>query len=160
MLDVLDAGPAALLSSILIVVGSFVAGLTLWTVQVRRERRDRTVELYLHYDSADMRQQRQRAWALLAREGARCGSLRSFYSDEDEGMMLTHYPLFSVVSFFNLLDQLIQRRQVDLELTEKLFEQYRREWATHARYLAAASIADGVDAHWFRWVDRRFLASS
>jgi hypothetical protein len=157
MLDIFDAGPAAILSSVLIVVGSFAAGLTLWTVQVRRERRDRTVELYLHYDCADMRQQRQRAWALLAREGAGCGSMRSFYSDDDDGMMRTHYPLFSVVSFFNLLDELIRQHQVDLDLTEKLFEQYRREWAIHARYLSAASIEDGVDAHWFRWVDRPFL---
>lgn len=159
MLDLFAPGPATILSSVLLVLGSFAAGLTLWNVQVRRERRDRTVDLYLHYDSSDMRQQRQRAWALLSREGEACGCLRSFYSADEEGMLHTHYPLFSVVSFFHLLDELIQQHQVDLELTAKLFEQYRREWASHMRSIARASIEDGVDAHWFGWADRPFRGS-
>jgi hypothetical protein len=133
-----------------LVLGPAGVALVLWRAQVRHERRDRAVELYRHYEDATMKAERRRAWLFLDEQGADCAPMSSHFARE-HGEAAPFHACFSVASFFRLVYELAEKKQIDPGLTAKLFEQHRRDWRDQFAAMAAAGERDNVDRTWFEW---------
>ena len=121
------------------------AGVIQWRIQSARERRQRTVELMLRYDSADLLAHRAAAWRFLRDldgpvssaadpllgdaspqgEGGRSGAA------DDPGFG----SVFVVLRFFDLVSRLHTIGHLDAPLTHLLLEEHRAAWAEALRPL-------------------------
>ncbi len=119
------------------------AGAIQWRIQSARERRQRTVELMLRYDSTELLAHRAAGWRFLreldgpvstaadplladpAAAGADAGATRA----DDTGFG----SVFVVLRFFDLIARLRSVGHLDAPLTNLLFEEHRAAWAEALR---------------------------
>lgn len=110
-------------------------GLIQWRVQSARERRQRTVDLLLRYDAAELLSHRTAAWDLLR-------GLEGPTSTRSDPILGAEAPteqqaatisglgsVFVVLRFFDLVARLRSLGHLDPSLTHLLFEEHRAAWA-------------------------------
>ena len=121
------------------------AGLIQWRIQSGRERRQRTVELMLRYDSAELLDHRATGWRFLQTlEGPTSTTADPLISRsaasalaEDDGFG----SVFVVLRYFDLIARLRSIGHLDAALTELLFEEHRAAWAEALRPLIEGTMS-------------------
>lgn len=102
---------------------------TIWRIQVRRERRDRTVELFRAYESETMKNDRHDAWQYLSGETGPIVRLDRLMRDPDPKRLNAYGACYGVLTFFSTIHRLLATRHLDPRLVDELFESSRRSWA-------------------------------
>jgi hypothetical protein len=110
-------------------------GLIQWRSQSARERRQRTVDLLLRYDSGEFLGHRTSAWRFLQQLDRPTSTLddplldASGTAGEDPAMSEGLGSVFVVLRFFDLVARLRALGHLDPELSRLLFEEHRAAWA-------------------------------
>ena len=124
---------------IVVVAGAIIAPLFARS-QRRSERRDRTVQLWLHFDGTQMREDRRRCWDFLQGvddvERRSRGPL-SHYVPSEQGHVLEFRACHAVLTFYHVVRTLLDAKQVDPDLVVSLFEQSRANFAKHFGHMAS-----------------------
>jgi hypothetical protein len=100
-----------------------------WRVQVRRERRDRTLDMFRMYESEIMKQDRHDAWRYLSGETGPVVPLNELMNDPDPVRLNAYGACYGVLTFFATIHRLLRTRHLDIELVDELFESSRASWA-------------------------------
>jgi hypothetical protein len=119
------------------------AGVIQWRIQSARERRQRTVELLLRYDSSELLAHRAAAWRFLRDlDGPVSTAMDPLLVDpsgsgtseaSDRGDDAGFGAVFVVLRFFDLIARLRSVGHLDAALTDLLFEEHRAAWAEALR---------------------------
>lgn len=112
----------------------------IWRIQVRRERRDRTVEMFRAYESETMKHDRHDAWQYLAGETGPIVRLDRLMRDPDPERLNAYGACYGVLTFFSTIHRLLATRHLDPRLVDELFESSRRSWAEG--FAAAGLVAE------------------
>lgn len=122
-----------------------VVTVIFWIVQRRHERRNRSMELYRHYETDSMKRDRKEAWRLL-REWE--GAVQLSASGESPERLLVHKDeLWSVLTFYLMLRRLVDAGHVDRRIISELFEDARSLWAEKLSSTISASLREPRMAH-------------
>jgi hypothetical protein len=101
----------------------------IWRIQVRRERRDRTVEMFRAYESETMKHDRHDAWQYLCGATGPIVPLDRLMHDPDPERLNAYGASYGVLTFFSTIHRLLATRHLDPRLVDELFESSRRSWA-------------------------------
>lgn len=136
---VLTEAPASTTESVLRLADLITIDLTslllppitflVWRVQVRRERRDRTLDMFRMYESEVMKQDRHDAWRYLSGETGPVVPLDELMHDPDPVRLNAYGACYGVLTFFATIHRLLRTRHLDIELVDELFESSRASWA-------------------------------
>lgn len=116
---------------------------SIWRIQVRRERRDRTIDIFRMYESETMKDDRHDAWQYLRGETGPIVPLNLLVDDPDPERLNAWGACYGVLTFFSTIHQLLATRHLDPRLVQELFEAPRRSWA---ETFAGAGLVAGGDA--------------
>lgn len=101
----------------------------IWRIQVHRERRDRTVEMFRAYESETMKHDRHDAWKYLRGETGPVVPLDRLMLDPDPERLNAYGACYGVLTFFSTIHRLLATRHLDPRLVDELFESSRRSWS-------------------------------
>lgn len=99
-------------------------------LQAVRERNQRTIALYLHFESDSMKRDRGLCWDYLEARGDAVGELGDAVPTSS-GHVLEFRACYSVLTFFKVVADLTERRQLDRALAATVFEPPRANFSAH-----------------------------
>jgi hypothetical protein len=102
----------------------------IWRVQLRRDRRDRVLELYRHFETDTMKRDRQVAWRYLKGWTGSVVSIGELALERDPERLDAYRACFGVLTFFSTLRSLFDAGHVDRAIACGLFEDARLQWAS------------------------------
>ncbi len=111
----------------------------IWRIQVRRDRRDRTLDFYRMYESETMKGDRHDAWRYLQGGTGPIVPLVELMDDPDSARLNAYGACYGVLTFFATIHSLLRTRHLDARLVNELFESSRASWAEAFR-------TSGIDA--------------
>ncbi len=111
----------------------------IWRIQVRRDRRDRTLDFYRMYESETMKGDRHDAWRYLQGGTGPIVPLIELMDDPDSTRLSAYGACYGILTFFSTIHSLLRTRHLDARLVNELFESSRASWADAFR-------TSGIDA--------------
>ena len=100
-----------------------------WVVQRRTERRNRAIELYRHYETESMKNDRRDAWRYVRGGKGPVVPIGDLGDEMDPDRLDAYRACFGVLTFFLALRRLVDAGHADRRIVFELFEEPRSTWA-------------------------------
>lgn len=133
---------------------------TIWRVQTRRERRDRTIRVFQMYESQTMKHDRRDAWRYLTELTGPVVPLTDLMRDSDPERLNAYGSCIGVLKFFATVDRLLETKHLDRRLVGTLLESDRSSWAAAFERAGIRPDVDPYVAEYLERLGRSFMAAT